>query len=677
LREIFLKRFLIILLLLPCALFAENIYTSGLDTKVLQTNKVRLQWSANIPKGNFLIYRSETGPIKSLSALSNSKLISMVEITGEQDQDLYRFPPYYDKVDKSGDYYYLILPELKQVTLDDLIIGINLTIFPVTVVIPTNALTVKPPEPKVEISGISMLVYNTNRVKLDWLCSVKKQQFVIYRNNIQPVSSPGILNYSKVIAVLEAEGGQVKNNYKMPSYFDRIDEPGDYYYAVLPKKDKYETADFKKSENYNSVPVVIIKPEPVKQPEKKVTNIIIAPQVSDFYIQKINAKKSDSMILLFWELNFIGSQDFMFNLYRSTTPIKNWGQVSGTVPYAQLENEFHFEDYNLKFGAPYYYAVVLQGKNEIVPGKNATVNPLIYDGAEINVPVIKEVVTTNVIKLPVPDKTPLVQPLKNNTVTIDVKTPEKPVKPVIEKKTNMLKIKPAVKTNKVEKIEQDLLSQELDAEMENENIEIVQPLTKTNKNKPKLNHPDEWVTVVDPDKPSVQKKTNVLLITTNLIVHEEYDDDTNYIIPPQPEKTNSIKIIPDKKKPEYFIVTEEFVPAVKTQKKTPITEWANDDFITEVKKPAKAPPTVSVDYFGLGIKYYKKNNYNIAIEYLKKALESADSSNKSVVLFYLGKSYYEMSNYKQALNYFAKLRQYDKKLGDVWMSLTLQRMGEQ
>lgn len=674
------KIFLLIFLLLPCALFAESIYTCGLDTKVLQTNKVRLQWSANTLNGKFLIYRSDTGPIKSLSALSNAKLISILDIKGEQDQELFRFPPYYDKVDKSGDYYYLVLPEVTPITLDDLLIGINLTIFPVTVdipLIPTNTNIVKPPEPKIEITAISLLLYNTNKVKLDWLSSVKKQQFVIYRNNTQPISSPGILNYSKVIAMLETEGGQFQNNYKMPSYFDRLDEPGEYYYAVLPKKDKYEAADFVKNDNYTIAPVIIKKPEPVKQPEKA-TNIVKMPEVTEFYIQKVNAKKSAGMVFLYWELNFLGSQDFVFNIYRSAAPIKSWSQVNGTIPYAQLENEFHYEDYNLKFSAPYYYAVVLQGKNDIIPGKNATVNPLIYDGAEIEVPVITEVVTDKVIKLPAPKKTPVVQPQKTNTIKIDVKTPE-----TLIKKTNELKIMPAVKTNKIEKIEQDLLSEELNAEMENENIEIIQPQTKTNKNKPKLDNPDEWVVIEDPNKPPIQVKTNFINISTNVIAQVDEDEDTNYIIPDTHEETNIVEVIPVtnqgpvKKKPGYIIVTEEFIPTVKTQKKTPITEWANDDFVTVDKTPAKKPQTVSVDYFGLGVKYYKKNSYNIAAEYLKKALESADSSNMSAVLFYLGKSYYEMSNYQLALNYFAKLRQYDKSLGDVWMSLTLQRMGEQ
>ncbi|NPV02153.1 MAG: hypothetical protein HPY53_12320 [Brevinematales bacterium] len=681
------KRFLLIFLLLPCALFSESIYTCGLDTKVLQTNKVRLSWSANIQNGKFLIYRSDTGPIKSLSALSNAKLISILDIKGEQDQELFRFPPYYDKVDKSGDYYYLVLPDVTPITLDDLLIGINLTIFPVTVdipLVPTNTNAVKPAEPKLEITAISLLLYNTNKVKLDWLSSVKKQQFVIYRNNTQPISSPGILNYSKAIAVLETEGGQYKNNYKMPSYFDRLEEPGEYYYAVLPKKDKYEASDFVKNDNYTIAPVIVKKPEPVKQPEK-VTNIIKLPEVTDFYIQKINAKKSAGMVFLFWELNSIGSQDFVFNIYRSTTPIKSWSQVNGTTPYVQLENEFHYEDYNLKFSAPYYYAVVLQGKNEIIQGKNATVNPLIYDGADIEVPVITEVVNAKVAQLPAaPQKTPVIQPQKKtNTIKIDVKTPETPVEPIVIKKTNAIKIKPAVKTNKIEKIEQDLLSEELNAEMENENIEIIQPQTKTNKNKPNMDNPDEWVAIEDPNKPPIQVKTNFINISTNVIAQVDGDEDTNYIIPVTQVETNIVEVIPVtntgpvKKKPGYVIVTEEFMPAVKTQKKTPITDWANDDFVTVDKTPAKKVQTVSVDYFGLGVKYYKKNSYNIAAEYLKKALESADSSNMSAVLFYLGKSYYEMSNYKLALNYFAKLRQYDKSLGDVWMSLTLQRMGEQ
>ncbi|NPV00451.1 MAG: hypothetical protein HPY53_03615 [Brevinematales bacterium] len=124
------------LLTFPVLVHSENIFTFGLDTKVLQTNKVRIQWSANIQNGKFLIYRSEFGPIKSLSDLSNSKLVTIVDIKGEKDQESYRFPPYYDKVEKSGDYYYLVLPELGQVSLDDLLIGINLTIFPVTVNIP-------------------------------------------------------------------------------------------------------------------------------------------------------------------------------------------------------------------------------------------------------------------------------------------------------------------------------------------------------------------------------------------------------------------------------------------------------------------------------------------------------------------------------------------------------------
>ena len=212
----------------------------------MQTNKVRLQWSANMKKGKFYIYRSDQSAIKNLSALSNAKLVSIVEINGEADMDLFRFPPYYDKVEKSGDYYYLVLPELAQVTVDDLLIGINLNIYPVTVVIPTNALAVKPPEVKTSVTSLALLVYNTNRVKIDWFSSVKKQQFVIYRNNLQAISSPSILNYSKVIAMIETEGGMdnVKKAFKMPSYFDRLDEPGEYYYAILPKKKEMLPSDY-------------------------------------------------------------------------------------------------------------------------------------------------------------------------------------------------------------------------------------------------------------------------------------------------------------------------------------------------------------------------------------------------------------------------------------------------
>lgn len=109
---------------------AENIYTTSLNLKK-NGNLIVLEWKANTNQMTFLVYRSPSFPIANPSALSNARKIGSVSLTGVPDKDLFKFPPYSDKVTEDGKYYYLVLPDNRKVTMDDFYPNLNYNISPI------------------------------------------------------------------------------------------------------------------------------------------------------------------------------------------------------------------------------------------------------------------------------------------------------------------------------------------------------------------------------------------------------------------------------------------------------------------------------------------------------------------------------------------------------------------
>lgn len=64
--------------------------------------------------------------------------------------------------------------------------------------------------------------------------------------------------------------------------------------------------------------------------------------------------------------------------------------------------------------------------------------------------------------------------------------------------------------------------------------------------------------------------------------------------------------------------------------------------------------SISDDYYGLGMKYFKNGDYNKAISYFEKAIRIDPNNSKYYTA--IGNVYYEIKNYKDAINWWEKAR---------------------
>jgi tetratricopeptide (TPR) repeat protein len=540
-------------------------------------------------------------------------------------------------------------------------------------------------------SSLSIKKVSADIVEISWRSNVKQWDFRIYRSQVGPINSPEALEKATLLAVVDSKGEPFRNHFRYPPFRNRLLESGNYYYAVLPYKVFYTLEDFLPAINFNTEPFYIdinqppeikidepkpkvVEPvditEPIKEPvpvkedvvtverptpiETKPEAVETKPEVrveprpkprpvriqptviepEPYYVSGVFTQRDEDSFLVFWRLNRLTDTDKVFSVYRTNFPVTNFSQIKDISPFRKYTNEYYFADSDIYYGQNYFYTVLLDdGENEIRPGFNSSVKPVIF-GAPREVTVERFIIRETATGI-TPSSVPQIPLRYRDTGLIfdDFKTEVK--KPVVEEKKREEPPQIKEKTEVVER------------EREKDLPVIIKPVP-------------EFI-----PEPVTEKK----IVDTPVHIERE-----PVIEKPEPDITSKV----DKKKErEWKKVSERFVTPDTAKKQSDTQKKVvSERFIsqTELEKeklkiqPAK-PENLKKDMLEKGVELFQQKDFLKAIEVLKQ-------SDNPQRLFYIGRAYYSLGNYREALRYFNAYSRVNPNTAKLWIDLTLNRIGE-
>lgn len=691
----------------------SNIITNAysLELVKISSNKVKIKWKYKITNIEFGLYRQTNGAISTAELFTNAQLVSITNVKGQATDDLFKFFEYTDTVTENGDYYYVILPKKTNYIDDEFLADENYNTKPIVF----DFIKKPEPKPKLNTFNLELIKISSNSVRIKWKYNIAKAKYSLYRQKNKPIDAAELFSEAQLVATTElfkkahlvttvgVEGQSSNDIFEFLEYTDTVTENGDYYYAILLKKNYYEKDEFSANENYNTKPVVfnfIKKTKPIPK------TIVYTGTVS---AKNLLVKKQRNTFFVFWTIDKNAPEDdYLFRIYRTTKAITASTQLQDLIPHKEILNDFYFEDTDVDYGVPYYYTVVLSNNIKVFPGVNSTLQPVVY-GNKIDVSVEREVIS---------DRVRYLKTIKNQKIPrkfvyrkISKKKHSKNLRK-IEKDVKIYKPKKQPKTNDV------VITKPKEVFLTNINIINIKVGTtniiKPKKTLPKIekivledNRGEWWLNIPESDS-SVSTSMKTVKVITNYIkvdspkkqVEKKVDKKIDKKVDPpkkQVEKPKKVLVEDTTDIPsEWQAVSESFVyngTAVGNGKDEKFIisrgsatlkrdRFISDDtqqeqfIITDKNKPvvykstaAKLKPKPTVNYSRLAISYYNKGWYAQAAEKFKM-------SNYRDKNYYIGKCYYKLADYNKAYAYFDKYTSVNPSKAKLWKKLTLNRIGE-
>ncbi len=581
-------------------LWADDIFTTGLDLYNVTPYQVAIKWKSNYSNGTFSIYRSPK-KIEKFEDLTNSLQIWKETVYGKPKGSLFYFPLVVDEPQESGNYFYAVIPAEKPPTDTSLTPNINTSLWPTTV--DRSQIPVQPVISNV-ITNVNTPT-NTNTVitqekKTNQATNqVVKVEPVKVETNIAPVVQTNRVITNQVDIVIHSP---VETNNIVETRIVTITNK-----IMIPRTNQTKTIQ----------PVIL----------------------EDLSIVKMDIIRNPNSFLLLWQVNRMDDEDMQFLLYKDSHPINS---VKGRKPFKIIENELFYEDYDLKLGKNYYYAVVLSQNPRITKGLNMNRQGLTYgkniqditlvqevyyekiklDSLKTNQMVIKENKTNSsssvtkqsqeqkVVKKETPVKINQKQREKDQDQWIELQGTEKPGYLVLNKGLNGKKTE-----KKTENIPQNL------SDIKTEKKVVTNYITLTNR----------------VEKLIIVKKTNELTVK-----QEQRKITTNITSPEITKASKKMKV-----EEEWFVA-----PEPEKKQNMPVKKSKNDTAVVEAAAG-----------------YFKKEQY-------KKVLDILKNQDGPAALELKGKAAYYLEEYRMALVYFKKLEAAKPQTSELWIKLTMNRWGE-
>ncbi len=236
------------------------------------------------------------------------------------------------------------------------------------------------------VTAIEIYEKNPDTVIIKWKSNAPEGQFALYTDNTI-ISDQFALFASDLIISSNFTGVQAGSSYQYEYEFS-FRAPGLYYFAVVPGNSAYfdQVARSVVNEFYPSPPISLV-------PEMNTTiqpfyvafaraDLLSEPTLArqdivNPIITALELVSSEDTFQLRWSVYPKDMQQYIFKIYRSRYPIVQYGTPLGLPAYITLTNQFAFEDRNIGFDEPYYYAVVPEGTVQWNPGINVFSQPAV------------------------------------------------------------------------------------------------------------------------------------------------------------------------------------------------------------------------------------------------------------------------------------------------------------
>ena len=226
----------------------------------------------------------------------------------------------------------------------------------------------------------------SDTVILRWKSDVAQGDFTIYYHTSR-ISDIFVLRDAELAINSNFSGIKIDSYYEY-EYTLKFNKSGSYYFAIVANN----SASFdiiaqgsvnKMVEGYelSFLPEIntTIQPVSIVVEEKRVFQQSASAKIYNpaHTITSLNIKSYEDIFHLKWNVYPKDLPQYIFTIYRSRYPIAQYNSVDGLPIYATVTNQFIFEDRNISFETPYYYAVVIKDSKQWTPGINIFTVPAV------------------------------------------------------------------------------------------------------------------------------------------------------------------------------------------------------------------------------------------------------------------------------------------------------------
>ncbi|MGL5722764.1 MAG: tetratricopeptide repeat protein [Brevinema sp.] len=239
---------------------------------------------------------------------------------------------------------------------------------------------------KLQIANIT-----SQGVELEWLSDIAPDQvgaFTIYLNPTNAISSAAYMRDSRVVTPSSFAGATYQNGLYIYKATLPITVSGQYYFAVAPSQGLAINEAIRRNLPYtgaefNLLPELGYTIQPIAFQIPKVgtpiPSTIKLTTDSKIIVTSVRLNSVEDSFRLNWTAYPNNRAEYIFYVYRSRYPIADlkFRSPLDLPAYAVLTNKFSFEDQNIAFETPYYYAVVSKEAPQWQAGLNVFTTPAV------------------------------------------------------------------------------------------------------------------------------------------------------------------------------------------------------------------------------------------------------------------------------------------------------------
>lgn len=236
------------------------------------------------------------------------------------------------------------------------------------------------------VTSIEIKGFVANKVELRWKATVTNGNFSIYYHD-KMISDVFVLRKATLVADTNLSTQTSDDFY---TYTITLPKTGTFYFSVI-LNDTYGFDNIArnifservKSEKELLIPELNTTLQPIIISEyKTVYNIpnnfkTTAPSFYGYLITSMDLQSHEDIFKIKWSVYPKNLSQYVFVVYRSRYPIIQYKSSIGLPEYARVTNQFYFEDRNIAFETPYYYAVVAESSSQWDQNINVFVQPAV------------------------------------------------------------------------------------------------------------------------------------------------------------------------------------------------------------------------------------------------------------------------------------------------------------
>ncbi|SFB70285.1 hypothetical protein SAMN02745150_00343 [Brevinema andersonii] len=235
------------------------------------------------------------------------------------------------------------------------------------------------------VTGLAVRTVNNNSIELEWKSDIPQGIFNIYKNPTNTINTRFILRESDYVGSFNLQGQQF-GKYYLYRYSVPMNKSGKFYFSVMASQGAaFDDAIHSglpdvSGRDYSALPALNFTLQPVYfNLKKQITEPPPVPYLPyrGYFITSLDLFAEEDIFRLTWTVYPKDLDQYVFKIYRSRYPLGQFSSPQGLPEYARVTNRFYYEDKNINFEVPYYYAVVAENTMQWDIGINLFSRPAV------------------------------------------------------------------------------------------------------------------------------------------------------------------------------------------------------------------------------------------------------------------------------------------------------------